>query len=139
VMLGMLFAPASSIDEVKALSDRDFFARFMGNVLGISNAKLEGHRVIGKVAEGGDTMHVVARSTATAEGVSVTQMEVVTVNRTPQGWRLALSGEFEGMAKAMQRAQIGARDRKNNEDATAGPKRNAPAQSAPGPRPEAKP
>ncbi len=29
---------------------------------------------------------------------------VVTMNRTPQGWRLALSGKFDGMAQAMRKA-----------------------------------
>jgi hypothetical protein len=30
-------------------------------------------------------------------------MEVVTLNRTPQGWRLAMSGEMEGMAQMIRR------------------------------------
>jgi hypothetical protein len=37
-------------------------------------------------------------------GIRMTQMEVVTMNRTPQGWRLALSGKFDGMAQAMRKA-----------------------------------
>jgi hypothetical protein len=36
-------------------------------------------------------------------GLKMTKMEVVTLNHTPNGWRVALSGEMEGMAEMMRK------------------------------------
>ena len=67
-----------------------------------SGGKLEGQEILGGISEGAERRHMVVRSTASAMGVSITQMEVVSLNLTPQGWRLALSGKIDGMAKALQ-------------------------------------
>lgn len=102
LMLWVLFAPATSVEEIKALSDREVFARIMANTMSLASAKLEGQDVIGSVAEGGDMVHVVTRNVAKVETMTMTKVEAITLHRTPQGWRLALTGDLEGLAETLQ-------------------------------------
>ncbi len=102
LMLWVLFAPATSVDEIKGLSDREVFARIMANTMSLASAKLEGQTVIGSVAEGPNMVHVVTRNVATVETTSMTKVEAITLRRTTQGWRLALTGDLEGLAETLQ-------------------------------------
>lgn len=102
LMLWVLFAPAKSVAEIRALSDREVFARIMANTVSLASAKLEGQEVIGSVAEGADMVHVVTRNVAKVETMSMTKVEAITLHRTAQGWRLALTGDLEGLAEALQ-------------------------------------
>jgi hypothetical protein len=101
-MLWVLFAPATSVEEIKALSDREVFARIMANTMSLASAKLEGQEVIGSVAEGPDMVHVVTRNVAKVETARMTKVEAITLRRTAQGWRLALTGDLEGLAETLQ-------------------------------------
>jgi hypothetical protein len=102
LMLWVLFAPAKSVVEIKALSDREVFARIMANTVSLASAKLEGQQVIGSVAEGADMVHVVTRNVAKVDTMIMTKVEAITLHRTAQGWRLALTGDLEGLAEALQ-------------------------------------
>lgn len=102
LMLWVLFAPATSVEEIKALSDREVFARIMANTMSLAIAKLEGQDVIGSVAEGSDMVHVVTRNVAKVEAMTMTKVEAITLHRTPHGWRLALTGDLEGLAETLQ-------------------------------------
>ena len=101
LFVAMIFSPATSLDEVKALSDEQFLGRIMKNMTGMGEVKLESQEILGSVAEGDATVHLVARTKASAGGMAVTEMEVITLNRTPAGWRLAMSGEISGLAEAL--------------------------------------
>ena len=101
LFLAMIFAPATSMDEIKALTDAQFLGRVMKNMTGMGGVVLESQEILGTVAEGADTVHLVARTKATAEGLSMTEMEVITLVRTPAGWRLTMSGELTGLADVL--------------------------------------
>jgi hypothetical protein len=101
-MLAMLFGTEATAGSLKAMSDQAFFAAMTASMMRTASSTLDGQEILGGVAEGPDRIHMVVRSKASAMGLSLTQMEVVTLNKTAQGWRLALSGKMEGMAKAMQ-------------------------------------
>jgi hypothetical protein len=101
-MLWVLFAPATSVEEIKALSDREVFARIMANTMSMASAKREGQTVIGSVAEGPDIVHVVTRNNAKVGAETLAKVEAITLHRTAQGWRLALTGDLEGLAETLQ-------------------------------------
>lgn len=103
-ILGMFYGEGKTPADIGKMNDVEFFAGFVGSLLQRSGANLNGQEILGAVPEGQDRMHLVTRSSAEAMGIRVTQMEVVTLNRTPQGWRLALSGKLDGMAQALRRA-----------------------------------
>lgn len=92
-------------EALKQASDAEFFAMFMGNMmsrLSSLGGGLGPSQVIGSVAEGEDLRHVVTRTNAKAMGISVTKMEVVSMRRHGDAWKVLLNGEMEGMAKAIQ-------------------------------------
>lgn len=91
------------------LDDTAFFSGFLQSMMGRMGGMvtLGGQQILGGVPEGGDRMHLVARTSAEAMGLKMTNMEVVTLNRTPKGWRLALSGQMEGMAALFRKAAEG--------------------------------
>jgi hypothetical protein len=97
-----LFFDGQTPESLKAMSDQAFFSGMIANMMKTAGGTLDSQQVIGGVAEGTDRMHMVVRAKASAMGLSITQMEVVTLNKTPDGWRLALSGKMEGMAQALQ-------------------------------------
>lgn len=101
-VVAMFFGDEATPASLKAMNDQAFFAGMMSTIMSVSGGTLESQEVLGGVPEGADRMHMVVRSKAAAMGLSITQMEVVTLNKTPQGWRLALSGKMEGMAQALK-------------------------------------
>lgn len=113
-VVAMFFGDEATPASLKSMSDQAFFAGMMSSIMQTMNGALESQEVLGGVAEGPDRMHMVVRNKAAAMGLSITQMEVVTLNRTPQGWRLALSGEMEGMAQALK--QLGSKPRPDSAD-----------------------
>jgi hypothetical protein len=60
--------------------------------------------VVGSVPEGDSTLHLVCRSRVSVDDLSVIKMTVVTVNLVDGQWRIALTGEIQGMAQALRRA-----------------------------------
>ncbi|MFZ5638952.1 MAG: hypothetical protein ACOY82_20475 [Pseudomonadota bacterium] len=99
------FGTGRTTAEVAKMNDAEFFAGFIRSVAGGMGGmvSLGEQRVLGGVPEGDNRTHLVVRAHAEAMGLRITQMEVVTLNRTPQGWRLAMSGEMEGFAQMMQK------------------------------------
>lgn len=101
------FAKALGVADIAALAqstDAEFFAAFMRGLMARSQAKLEAPQILGGVAEGADVRHVVMRNRVSAMGMSMTKMEVVSLRRRGEAWKVLLSGEIEGMAKALQAA-----------------------------------
>ncbi|MGY0504109.1 hypothetical protein [Luteimonas sp. e5] len=100
-LLGTLF-DVESADALSGVSDAEFFASFMTGLMRTSGGMVEAAQIIGSVAEGDDLRHVVTRSTASAQGVRVSRMDVVSLRRTPQGWRALLKGDMTGLVEALK-------------------------------------
>jgi hypothetical protein len=103
-VLGMFHDDGKLSADTGKMSDAEFFAGFVRGLMLGSGANLNGQDILGAVPEGPDRMHLVTRSSVEAMGIHLTQVEVVTLNRTPQGWRLALNGKLDGMAQALRQA-----------------------------------
>jgi hypothetical protein len=98
---------AKSVGDLKDLSDEQFFATFcaglfridtsMKKALGEAEAEL-----IGNVPEGKDVAHVVCRLKMKIEGVSTTQMQVVSVKKSDSGWRLLFPSQIEVFASIIK-------------------------------------
>jgi hypothetical protein len=120
MMLMLLFSPAKSVEEVRALSDRALFARLMRGTMSLAGAELDEQAILGNVAEGKDLVHVVTRNTARMDKTTVSKVEAVTLQRTPQGWRLTLTGEIEGLAETLQATAEAGRQPAGDSPAPAG-------------------
>jgi hypothetical protein len=65
------------------------------------------YEFIGHVDEGGNQTHVVYRATLTTGGTAVTKMEVITLKRDGEEWKVMLTGDIEsfvgGLTRQLQR------------------------------------
>jgi hypothetical protein len=94
------FMKAKSIDDLKDLSDTQFFVTLCSALfrLNMTVKKTYGDseaEVIGNVPEGKDIAHVVCRMKMKIQGVPTTQMVVVSVKKTDSGWRLLFPTEIQ--------------------------------------------
>lgn len=108
------FLGVATLAEARALSDTAVFAGIMraatrqsaGVTELLRSAQVE---VLGQVDEGHDTTHVVYRMTMTIEGTPISRMDVISLARSPHGWRGLLKGDVSALAAAI-RAAVERRD-----------------------------
>ncbi len=96
VVLVKFFGEGVTLPEALAASPAFVFECFM-SALGAMGALMETPKILGGIAEG-DSLHVLARLTATAGEFQQTTMEVLSFRHDGQGWWLELSGQLQGLA-----------------------------------------
>lgn len=89
-----------------ALPAEEVFARSVGTMIdsmpGLMHALFDrDDRVVGHVAESADTAHVVYRSTPRLSG-AVSEVNVMQLTRTPEGWRIQWSDELQVLDTALR-------------------------------------
>jgi hypothetical protein len=95
--------------DATAMSDSAVFAALMqimiqqepSVVTALRSAQVQ---MLGHVAEGQDTVHVVYRMTMTIEGLTISRMDVFSLAHAPAGWRGLLKGDFSALASAIRAA-----------------------------------
>jgi len=98
---------ASSPEKLAALSDQQVFAKFLGTTLGSSpelSAALKSAKaqVLGHIAEGTDSAHVLYRMRMTIGGMEMTKVDVLSAARDGTGWRALLTADIENMIQRMK-------------------------------------
>ncbi len=98
----------STVQQAQALSDTAVFASLMRMTTQdadvaelLRSAKVE---VLGHVNEGADTVHVVYRMAMTINGIPITKMDVMSLARSPVGWRGLLKGDVTALAAGIRAA-----------------------------------
>lgn len=103
-----LFGPAQTVESVSGLSDVQFFAALLGFIMRQAQAAggldFEDVEILGQVTEGEDVVHLVTRSNVSVGGVSIEDMEVVSLKRRDEEWRVMLSGRIKGIAQRLEAA-----------------------------------
>jgi hypothetical protein len=98
----------STAADARALSDTAVFASVMRSTTKdptLGELLKSAHvTVLGRVNEGADTTHVVYRMAMTIEGISITRMDVMSLARSPRGWRGLLKGDVSALAAAIRAA-----------------------------------
>jgi len=95
--------------EAAALSDTTVFANFVRSLneqnptaaQALQAATIE---EIGHVSEGPDVAHVVYRATLDVEGMTISNVNVLTVKRSGDDWRVLLTGDYSALATALRQA-----------------------------------
>lgn len=98
--------------EAAALTDTTVFTNFVRALnarnptaaQALGTARIE---QIGHVIEGPDVAHVVYRATLDVEGMSVTNVGVMTLKRAGDGWGVLLTGDYSALATALRQALSG--------------------------------
>ena len=98
----------TTVQQAQALSDTAVFASLMrmttqdADVAALlRSAKVQ---VLGHVNEGADTVHVVYRMAMTINGIPITKMDVMSLARSPVGWRGLLKGDVTALAAGIRAA-----------------------------------
>jgi len=98
----------STVQQAQALSDTAVFASLMRMTTQdadvaelLRSAKVE---VLGHVNEGADTVHVVYRMAMTINGIPIRKMDVMSLARSPVGWRGLLKGDVTALAAGIRAA-----------------------------------
>ncbi|MDI9237777.1 hypothetical protein QLQ15_02485 [Lysobacter sp. LF1] len=105
LMARAMFGPQATADSIAKLAPADFMRALLEGTMmkpGMT-LKVGETQVLGSVKEG-DTVHVVTRSSATVNEVTLTSMEVVSVRPNGDGWGMLLTGNLEGMGQMMRAA-----------------------------------
>jgi hypothetical protein len=96
----------STVQQAQALSDTAVFASLMRMTTQdadvaelLRSAKVQ---VLGHVNEGADTVHVVYRMAMTINGIPITKMDVMSLARSPVGWRGLLKGDVTALAAGIR-------------------------------------
>ena len=102
LLLERIYGKGATLDQAKKASEKSFFQRAIQNVAGLmknTQYKLHNSRVLGKVAEGNDIVHVMVKETATAGSYEMHTIEVFSFRKTGDSWRLLLSGKLANFAQ----------------------------------------
>lgn len=100
-----VFGPDTSIEEVREVPPARFLRTFLEEVARQSGEpiRFEELKVIGSLPEGEDLVHVLVRFRLGSGEVGATSLEVVSFRRYEETWRMLLTGELEGFARAVRR------------------------------------
>ncbi len=107
-----LFGDAKDVDALLAMSPEDFFVSFLSGttatvprlkkMLGSVDAQ-----VVGVVYEKGNLAHVVVRAKVKYQDLELTKMDVISLKRNGEDWRLLLSGDLRGFVEIARRSLKG--------------------------------
>jgi hypothetical protein len=113
-MVSALFGEGG-IDSVKEADAREVFVRFMSNLstflpqIREMQAGTE-HKIIGHVDEGGGNVsHVVFRATLKRGKTEITKMDVLSLKRDGEEWKVLLSDDIEGLIQNLGQQLIAPR------------------------------
>ena len=92
----------------KDVPAKDLFVSFLGNLakaIPLLRQMLADstYAFIGHVDEGGNQTHVIYRATLTTGGTAVTKMEVLTLKRDGEEWKVMLTGDIESFVGGLTR------------------------------------
>ena len=94
------FGGARSLEEFKRVPADQVFVAYMRRVFeqmsAAGNLQVT-NTLLGEVPEGGNTAHVVYRARVTAGRDSATNIAVLSLRRSPGGWKALLSGDLQAL------------------------------------------
>ena len=100
-IVSALFGEAG-VEAVKTTPARDVFVQFMSNLTTFlpqireMSAGTE-HEIIGHVDEGGNVTHVVFRATLKKGSTELTKMDVLSLKRDGEDWKVLLTDDMESL------------------------------------------
>jgi hypothetical protein len=92
---------------VDGLSDANVFSAILAFIFEraiAADMTLEGTDILGSVEEGVNLRHLVTRTRTNVGKIESSSMEVVTVSRSGEGWRVMMSGRLKGLPAQMKAA-----------------------------------
>lgn len=105
------FGSDQTAESIEKINDVEFFAGIFTFIMRQASAagslSFDGFEVLGEVMEGEDIAHLVTRNRVSVGELEVEAMEVVSLKKEGEEWRMLLSGKMKGLPDQM-RAAFGA-------------------------------
>lgn len=102
------FGEHQSTESVQALSDTEFFAGMFIFIMQRAEAtgglNFDGLEILGTVAEGEDKAHLVTRNRISMGEVEIEAMEVVSLKKYGNNWKVMMSGRIKGLPAQLKSA-----------------------------------
>lgn len=89
-----VFGPGVTLENAHEADATAAMARLFQVVAVLGRMNMNEWNIYGTVFEGPDMAHVVTRTHLTLMGIDMSTVEAVTTIRTPDGWRLLLTGDM---------------------------------------------
>ncbi|MBR9682609.1 MAG: hypothetical protein GOV02_02950 [Candidatus Aenigmarchaeota archaeon] len=99
-----LFGSEKTIEDIKEMSDIDFFANFLRNSVEMASeagggVDFKSLNIIGSVSEGDSICHILARMYVEVGEMEFEKLEILSVKKIRDTWGIILQGQVKGMAK----------------------------------------
>ena len=109
--LAVFFGQGATIAQVEELNDVDFFASIFRFIMNQAEAagglNFDGMEILGEVPEGNDVAHLVTRNRVSVGQIKMESMEVVSLRKNGNEWRVMLSGKIKGIPAQLKSAFSG--------------------------------
>jgi len=96
----------STMEFYKEIPVRDHFAKLftfmMRQADAVGGLNFDGLEILGGVKEGSDISHLVTRNRVTVGKLNVEAMEVVSLMKSGDEWRILMSGQIKGFADQLR-------------------------------------
>jgi len=101
------FGPDQTIETVDKATDVQFFSGVFSFIMRQAEAagglNFDGFEILGEVMEG-DVVHLVTRNRVSVGELEMEAMEVVSVKKQGDSWKLMLSGKMKGLPEQLKAA-----------------------------------
>ncbi len=110
-LIQALFGADQTVESLDKISDVEFFAGvfnfIMRQVDAAGGLNFDGVEILGEVKEGDDISHLVTRSRVSVGKIEMEAMEVISLKKSREGWRVLMSGKIKGLPDQLKRTFAG--------------------------------
>jgi len=97
-----IFGDGKTIEEIREMSDKDFFSSFLRNSMDVASevgVSFKNLYIIGSIPEGDSIRHILARMYVKIGDMELEKLEVLSVKKIGDSWGIILQGQVKGMAE----------------------------------------
>jgi len=103
-----LFGEEHSRESIEALTDVEFFASLLTLIMqqakAIGGLNFDRLEILGEVREGENIAHLVTRNKISVGELEMESMEIVSLKKNGEQWRVMMSGKIKGLPQQLKAA-----------------------------------
>jgi hypothetical protein len=104
------FSEEQTVESIAKLSDTEFFSGLFNFIMKQAEAtggvSFDGLEILGEVKEGQNISHLVTRNRVSIGELEVEAMEVVSMKKVGNEWRMMMSGKIKGLPQQIKAAFV---------------------------------
>ena len=108
------FGEDQTAASIEKIGDREFFSGIFNFIMRQADAagglSFDGLEILGEVKEGDNISHLVTRNSISVGEIEMEAMEVVSLKKSDEEWRILMSGKIRGLPDQLRSAFSGAKN-----------------------------